>query len=245
MPSSVESAVFGTKICDLHVPVRPAATSRSPTRCVKRLLERGAVDDGVRRRAHRGLGRARRPPRDRSISTTCSTRAGSRVEQLDAFVDLYAAAPARRPRLEHGDHPAPPRRRGRAGIVNVGLARGNVGRDGAGLMPIRGHSGVQGGAEMGAYATALPGGLPVDAEHAAALGEQWGFDVPPVPGLTAPEHGRGRRARRPRRALRRRRQLPRGAARPGAGRRGAGPGAAAGPPGRDAVEPDAGRRATT
>ena len=28
---------------------------------------------------------------------------------------------------------------------------------GAGLMPIRGHSGVQGGAEMGAYATALPG----------------------------------------------------------------------------------------
>jgi len=40
---------------------------------------------------------------------------------------------------------------------------------------------------MGAYATALPGGLPVDAEHAAALGEQWGFDVPPVPGLTATE----------------------------------------------------------
>ena len=47
-------------------------------------------------------------------------------------------------------------------IVNLGLARGNVGRDGAGLMPIRGHSGVQGGAEMGAYATALPGGAPVD-----------------------------------------------------------------------------------
>ena len=72
-------------------------------------------------------------------------------------------------------------------IVNVGLARGNVGRDGAGLMPIRGHSGVQGGAEMGAYATALPGGLPVDAEHAAALGQQWGFAIPSVPGRTAPE----------------------------------------------------------
>ena len=48
-----------------------------------------------------------------------------------------------------------------AAIVNLGLARGNVGRRGAGLMPIRGHSGVQGGAEMGAYATALPGGGPV------------------------------------------------------------------------------------
>ena len=45
-------------------------------------------------------------------------------------------------------------------------------------MPIRGHSGVQGGAEMGAYATALPGGLPVNAENAARLSELWGFDVP-------------------------------------------------------------------
>ena len=32
-----------------------------------------------------------------------------------------------------------------AAIVNLGLSRGNVGRPGAGLMPIRGHSGVQGG----------------------------------------------------------------------------------------------------
>ena len=47
-------------------------------------------------------------------------------------------------------------------VVNLALARGNVGRPGAGLMPIRGHSGVQGGAEMGAYATAFPGGVPVE-----------------------------------------------------------------------------------
>jgi predicted molibdopterin-dependent oxidoreductase YjgC len=40
---------------------------------------------------------------------------------------------------------------------------------------------------MGAYATALPGGLPVDAEHAAALGDRWGFTVPDHPGRTAPE----------------------------------------------------------
>ena len=72
-------------------------------------------------------------------------------------------------------------------IVNVGLARGNVGRDGAGLMPIRGHSGVQGGAEMGAYATALPGGDPVDEAHAAQWSQRWGFDVPAAAGLTAPE----------------------------------------------------------
>jgi predicted molibdopterin-dependent oxidoreductase YjgC len=54
-------------------------------------------------------------------------------------------------------------------------------------MPIRGHSGVQGGAEMGAYATALPGGVEITATTSAALSEQWGFTVPGAPGLTAPE----------------------------------------------------------
>ncbi|MFP6617135.1 MAG: molybdopterin-dependent oxidoreductase, partial [Candidatus Hydrogenedentota bacterium] len=68
-------------------------------------------------------------------------------------------------------------------IVNLALTRGFVGRKGCGLMPIRGHSGVQGGAEMGAYSTAFPGGVAVNAENAVALGEQWGFSVPDAPGL--------------------------------------------------------------
>jgi molybdopterin-dependent oxidoreductase alpha subunit len=72
-------------------------------------------------------------------------------------------------------------------VIDLALARGNVGRPGAGLMPIRGHSGVQGGAEMGAYATALPGGVPLDEESAAALSEQWGFPVPTAPGMTVDE----------------------------------------------------------
>ena len=72
-------------------------------------------------------------------------------------------------------------------IVNLGLARGNVGRPGAGLMPIRGHSGVQGGAEMGCYSTAFPGGVAINAANAEALAKEWGFDVPTEPGLTAAE----------------------------------------------------------
>src|SRR5688500_19192153 len=70
-------------------------------------------------------------------------------------------------------------------IANLALARGFVGRDGCGLMPIRGHSGVQGGAEMGAYATGLPGGLPITTENAAKFADMWGFEVPDTPGLTA------------------------------------------------------------
>jgi len=54
-------------------------------------------------------------------------------------------------------------------------------------MPIRGHSGVQGGAEMGAYSTAFPGGKPITPENAAALGKAYGFSIPDWKGLTAPE----------------------------------------------------------
>src|SRR5712691_3765066 len=54
-------------------------------------------------------------------------------------------------------------------ILNLGLMKGYVGRDKCGLMPIRGHSSVQGGAEMGAYSTAFPGGKPINAENANAL----------------------------------------------------------------------------
>jgi molybdopterin-dependent oxidoreductase alpha subunit len=72
-------------------------------------------------------------------------------------------------------------------ILNLGLVKGFVGRERCGLMPIRGHSSVQGGAEMGAYATAFPGGQPVNAENAAALSKAYGFPVPAAPGLTAPQ----------------------------------------------------------
>ena len=72
-------------------------------------------------------------------------------------------------------------------IINLALTKGFLGRAGCGLRPIRGHSGVQGGAEMGAYSTAFPGGLAVNEENAAKLGAQWGFEVPALPGMTAPE----------------------------------------------------------
>ncbi|MEH2396001.1 FdhF/YdeP family oxidoreductase [Nostoc sp.] len=72
-------------------------------------------------------------------------------------------------------------------IINLALTKGFVGREGCGLMPIRGHSGVQGGAEMGCYATVYPGGKPITLENAAQLSQHWGFEVPASKGLIAPE----------------------------------------------------------
>ncbi len=71
--------------------------------------------------------------------------------------------------------------------MNLGLARGYLGREKCGLMPIRGHSGVQGGAEVGAVPWSFPGGRPVGPEGAAEMSRIWGFDVPDWRGLSAVE----------------------------------------------------------
>jgi predicted molibdopterin-dependent oxidoreductase YjgC len=62
-----------------------------------------------------------------------------------------------------------------------------VGREKCGLMPIRGHSGVQGGAEVGAVPTHFPGGRPVGADAAREMESLWGFSVPTMKGWMAAE----------------------------------------------------------
>ena len=72
-------------------------------------------------------------------------------------------------------------------LVNLALSKGMVGREMCGLMPIRGHSGVQGGAEMGAVPWQFPGGAPVGEESAREMEKLWGFPVPSWRGLSSVE----------------------------------------------------------
>ncbi|MGH9398811.1 MAG: molybdopterin-dependent oxidoreductase, partial [Thermoanaerobaculia bacterium] len=65
-------------------------------------------------------------------------------------------------------------------IVNLGLARGLPGRPNRGLMPIRGHSGVQGGAEVGCAPN--PDRASLDRWQ-----DVWGFPTPRFPGRAAIE----------------------------------------------------------
>jgi molybdopterin-dependent oxidoreductase alpha subunit len=186
VPSSPESALFGTKISDLHVPVTPGGDTAFCNAVVKELIRRDAVDHDFIATRTTGWDELMTWLDSQSIDDLLA-HAGVDRATLDAFVDLYAGAGTAVLVWSMG---ITQRRESVAGvkaIVNLGLARGNIGRDGAGLMPIRGHSGVQGGAEMGAYSTALPGGISVTPESAAALAAQWGFDVPGHVGLTAPE----------------------------------------------------------
>src|SRR5690606_25081607 len=62
-------------------------------------------------------------------------------------------------------------------VANLALLRGFLGREHCGVMPIRGHSGVQGSGEMGADPFVLPGGE-LFGEHHIRLEKMWGFDIP-------------------------------------------------------------------
>lgn len=72
-------------------------------------------------------------------------------------------------------------------VVNLALARGMIGRPKTGIMPIRGHSGVQGGGEIGVGPNKFPGGLPVNGENARKFTEWWGAPAPAEPGYSTPE----------------------------------------------------------
>ncbi len=63
-------------------------------------------------------------------------------------------------------------------MCNLGLMRGLPGLPGAGLVPIRGHSGVQGGSEVGCAPVS-------ETELLDHWAEVWGFEPPRGPGLAA------------------------------------------------------------
>ncbi len=62
-------------------------------------------------------------------------------------------------------------------IANLAMLRGFIGRKHCGVMPIRGHSGVQGSGEMGADPFVLPGG-DFEPKEIERLEQLWNFDIP-------------------------------------------------------------------
>jgi predicted molibdopterin-dependent oxidoreductase YjgC len=81
-------------------------------------------------------------------------------------------------------------------LINLALLVGGVGREGAGLQPLRGQNNVQGGGDMGAIPNKLPGFQDTEDDGARAKFEAaWGVPIPPRHGLhltgmfEAIEHG--------------------------------------------------------
>ncbi len=183
IPSNVDSALFGTNIADRFFLVKVGGDLAFLNVVCKRLVSRGAIAREFIEAATSGF--------DAFAATLAAqddeallAQAGVTSADADAFVSEIERAGKGvlvwSMGITQHAHGADTVR----GIVNLGLLKEWVGRDGCGLMPIRGHSGVQGGAEMGAYATAFPGGVPIDEPSARDFSTRWGFDVPTRPGLT-------------------------------------------------------------
>ena len=186
IPSNPVSAVLGTKICEHTYLVGMGGDLAFLLGAAKLLVEQGRVDHEWIR-AHVNAW----PEFEASLRALdlqhLATLAGTTAETIADFAAELGAA--KRGILvwsmgitqnENGTDAV-------RAIANLALLRGWLGREGCGVMPIRGHSGVQGGSEMGCYASAFPGGEPITEERAHHYSQLWGFDVPAWEGMTTVE----------------------------------------------------------
>jgi molybdopterin-dependent oxidoreductase alpha subunit len=182
VPSNLESALFGTRICDRTFLVRIGSDLAFLNAAAKLVLERGAAKREFIDAATTGFAEWKRALDAQSMDGLLAA-CGLALDDVDAFASEIASVDRAVfvwsmgiTQHAHGGDTV-------RAIVNLGLLREFVGRAGTGMMPIRGHSGVQGGAEMGAYSTSFPGGSSIDESSARRFGELWGFEVPSRPGL--------------------------------------------------------------
>ncbi|MBD2598082.1 FdhF/YdeP family oxidoreductase [Nostoc spongiaeforme FACHB-130] len=186
VPSIVESALFGTKFAEDFFLVNTGGDMAFLNGTIKHLIAYGWVDKSFIDRYTTGFAELQASLEQQSWEELERLSGASRYE-MQAFAQIIAAANKAVFVWSMGITQHECGEDNVRSIINLALTKGFVGREGCGLMPIRGHSGVQGGAEMGCYATVFPGGKPINRENANQLSQKWGFDVPSTRGLIAPE----------------------------------------------------------
>ncbi len=186
VPSVPESAIFGTRLADDFYSIHSGGDVAFFNGVLKALIENNGVDRSFVERHCRGFEElaealAVQPWDGLELLSGCPRN------RMTDFAEVYARASHAVFVWSMGVTQHVFGVDNVLAIINLALARGMVGREKCGLMPIRGHSGVQGGAEVGCVPNVFPGGRPVGAENAAFLSEKWGFPVPSQPGLSAVE----------------------------------------------------------
>jgi molybdopterin-dependent oxidoreductase alpha subunit len=186
VPSNIESALFGTRITDRFFLIRTCGDVPFFQGVLKHMLDRKLIDRAFVDRHTTGFPELENELAQRSWGEL-ERLSGTSRQEMEALGEMVGHAARAVFVWSMGVTQHTSGEDNVRAIVNLALARGFVGREGCGLMPIRGHSGVQGGAEMGAYATVFPGGAPIEPESAMELSRLWGFEVPSQRGMTAPE----------------------------------------------------------
>ncbi|MHA2621665.1 MAG: FdhF/YdeP family oxidoreductase [bacterium JZ-2024 1] len=186
VPSSIRSAIFGTRVADAFFQICPGGDIAFINGVLKYLIAKGWTDSSFIRKHTDGWDRLCASLEAQPFEML-ERLSGVTRDEMHAFASMYARARSAVFVWSMGITMHSFGTSNVKAIVNLALARGMVGRPGTGLMPIRGHSGVQGGAEVGCVPNAFPGGAKVNPENARHLSVLWGFEVPDTPGLFAPQ----------------------------------------------------------
>jgi molybdopterin-dependent oxidoreductase alpha subunit len=186
VPSNLESAVFGTRITDRFFMINVGGDIGFLNGTFRYMVENGWVDRDFVANHTAGFDEAAAAITDVPWEEL-ETLAGTTRSEMEAFARMVSEAKTAVFVWSMGITQHAFGEDNVRAIVNLALTKGFVGRDKCGVMPIRGHSGVQGGAEMGAYSTVLPGGLPINKENAERFSSLWGIPVVEGAGMTAPE----------------------------------------------------------
>ena len=186
IPSVARSALFGTRLMDDFYQVRVGGDVGFLNGVLKCLIERNWLDHNFIREHTRGFDEARASLASQSWEHL-EKASGLRREDMMRFAETYSKA---RTAVFIWSMGLTQHRFGVQNVkavVNVALARGMLGREKCGLVPVRGHSGVQGAAEVGSVPGAFPGDFPVNEENARKFSELWGHPLSAQRGLTASE----------------------------------------------------------
>ncbi len=186
IPSVAESALFGTKIADAFFQVHTGGDKAFIAGVIKHLIEQGWANDAFIRQHTSGFDELKAKLSGYSWGLIEAASGSTRDEML-RFAQMLGEAKTAifvwsMGITQHHDGVENVR-----AIVDLALARGFIGQPKSGLMAIRGHSGVQGGAEVGCVPNQFPGGVAINEEGAGRMRELWGFDVPAQRGLNAVE----------------------------------------------------------
>lgn len=184
VPSVTESALFGTKLADDFFQVHTGGDRALIAGVLKHLVEQGWTNEEFIKTHTNGFAELKAKLVAYDWETLEAAAGTSRIEML-RFARLLAEVKTAifvwsMGITQHADGVANVR-----SIVDLALSRGFIGQPHSGLVPIRGHSGVQGGAEVGCVPNQFALGAAADAAGAARMREVWGFDPPTEKGLNA------------------------------------------------------------
>jgi molybdopterin-dependent oxidoreductase alpha subunit len=186
IPSVAESAMFGTKIADEFFQVNTGGDQAFIAGVIKHIIEKNWADTEFINRHTRGFDGLKQAVETYSWEFLESA-AGANRQEMFKFAGMLAKAKSAIFVWSMGitQH--------RNGVSNVraiadlALTRGFIGRKNCGVVPIRGHSGVQGSAEVGAVPNLFPGGVLIDPTGAEQFTNLYGFEVPDWRGINAVE----------------------------------------------------------